>query len=91
MYLKEVCISCQSVYEQSRTDIVLNIDDFLDDKLNAEKFFQENFITSGMQILFDKVFERLEGRGIIGGRAKKFALKFRVKLLFSGKLDSNIF
>ena len=62
MYLKEACTPRQSVYEQSRTDVVLNIDDLLDDRVNAENFFQENFITSGMQILFDKVFERLEGR-----------------------------
>ena len=45
MYLKEACTPRQSVYEQSRTDVVLNIDDLLDDRVNAEKFFQENFIT----------------------------------------------
>lgn len=62
MYLNDACKPRQSVYEQSRTDVVLNIDDLLDDKINSENFFQENYITSGMQILLDKVFERLEGR-----------------------------
>ncbi|WP_411728528.1 DUF499 domain-containing protein [Methyloglobulus sp.] len=34
----------------------------LKDRISPDQFFDENFITSGMQTLLDKVFERLEGR-----------------------------
>lgn len=62
MNLSKACKPRQSVFDRSRRDVVLNIDDLLKDRINAEQFFDENFITSGMQTLLDKVFERLEGR-----------------------------
>jgi predicted AAA+ superfamily ATPase len=36
---------------------------FLEGKIEGEKFFEENFITSGMKTLFEKTFARLENRG----------------------------
>jgi len=62
MNLSKACKPRQSVFERSRRDVVLNIDDLLKDRINPDQFFDENFITSGMQTLLDKVFERLEGR-----------------------------
>ena len=62
MNLSQACKPRQSVFDRSRRDVVLNIDDLLKDRINGEQFFDENFITSGMQILLDKVFERLAGR-----------------------------
>lgn len=62
MNLNPTCTPRQSVFDRSRRDVVLNIDDLLKDRINPDQFFDENFITSGMQTLLDKVFERLEGR-----------------------------
>lgn len=62
MKLSTACKPRQSVFDRSRRDVVLNIDDLLKDRINPDQFFDENFITSGMQTLLDKVFERLEGR-----------------------------
>lgn len=62
MNLNQACKPRQSVFDRSRRDVVLNIDDLLKGRINDEQFFDENFITSGMQILLDKVFERLAGR-----------------------------
>jgi hypothetical protein len=61
MNLSTACKPRQSVFDRSRRDVVLNIDDLLKDRINPDQFFDENFITSGMQTLLDKVFERLEG------------------------------
>jgi len=62
MNLSTSCKPRQSVFDRSRRDVVLNIDDLLKDRISPDQFFDENFITSGMQTLLDKVFERLEGR-----------------------------
>ena len=62
MNLSEACKPRQSVFDGSRRDVVLNIDDLLKDRIDPALFFEENFITSGMQTLVDKVFERFEGK-----------------------------
>jgi predicted AAA+ superfamily ATPase len=59
MNLNTACKPRQSVFDRSRKDVVLNIDDLLKNKIDAHQFFSENFITSGMHTLFDKVFSRL--------------------------------
>lgn len=65
MYLSQVCEPRQSVFDRSRRDVVLNISDLLEDRIdseNVDRFFKENYITAGMQTLIDKAFERLENR-----------------------------
>ncbi|MDV2997406.1 MAG: hypothetical protein N4J56_007111 [Chroococcidiopsis sp. SAG 2025] len=42
--------------------MVLNISDLLEDRIDSDRFFEENYITAGMQTLIDKAFERLENR-----------------------------
>ena len=61
MYLKTSCIPRESVFNQDRRDVVLELSDFLKSKINAEDFFEENFITSGMKTLLEKIFSGLEG------------------------------
>ena len=63
MTLKTHCTPRQSVFDRNRRDIVLDLSDFLEGKIEGEKFFEENFITSGMKTLFEKTFARLENRG----------------------------
>ena len=61
MYLKTSCTPRESVFNRDRRDVVLNLSDLLESKIDAEAFFEENFITSGMKTLLEKTFSRLEG------------------------------
>ncbi|SIT51341.1 conserved hypothetical protein [Paraburkholderia piptadeniae] len=63
MTLNAQCIPRQSVFDRNRRDIVLDLSDFLEGKIDGEKFFEENFITGGMKTLFEKTFARLENHG----------------------------
>jgi Protein of unknown function (DUF499)/Fn3 associated len=65
MYLSQACKPRPSVFDRSRRDVVLNISDLLEDRIDLEKadrFFEENYITVGMQTLIDKAFGRLENK-----------------------------
>ena len=62
MFLSQACKPRKSVFDRNRRDVVLNISDLLQDRIDSEKFFEENFITGGMQTLLQRAFERLENR-----------------------------
>ena len=61
MYLKTSCIPRESVFNRDRRNVVLDLSDLLESKIDPEDFFEENFITSGMKTLLEKIFSRLEG------------------------------
>jgi Protein of unknown function (DUF499)/Fn3 associated len=61
MFLKQACKPRQSVFNKNRRDVVLDLSDLLEDKIDAASFFAENFTTSGMKTLLEKTFSRLEG------------------------------
>lgn len=63
MTLKTHCTPRTSVFDRGRRDIVLDLSDFLENKIDGGKFFEENFVTSGMKTLLEKTFARLENRG----------------------------
>lgn len=71
MFLKEACIPRKSVFNKERRDVVLDLSDLLDNKIYSERFFEENFVTSGMKILLEKVFNRLGG---VSDQASTFLL-----------------
>ncbi len=56
MYLKTSCTPRESVFNRNRRDVVLNLSDLLESKIDAEDFFEENFTTSGMKTLLEKTF-----------------------------------
>ena len=62
MFLSQACQPRKSVFDRNRRDVVLNISDLLQDRIDVKKFFDENFITGGMQTLLEKAFDRLENR-----------------------------
>lgn len=62
MSLKSHCTPRQSVFDRNRRDIVLDLSDFLENKIDGDKFFEENYPTNGMKTLFEKTFARLENR-----------------------------
>lgn len=61
MYLKKLCSPRESVFNRDRRDVVLDLSDLIESKINPGTFFDENFITSGMKTLLEKTFSRLEG------------------------------
>jgi hypothetical protein len=60
--LKELCHPRQSVFDKSRRDVVLDITDLTEGKIEPSTFFAENYITQGMKDLYQAVFRRLEGK-----------------------------
>ncbi|MCX6251131.1 MAG: DUF499 domain-containing protein [Bacteroidetes bacterium] len=60
--LKQILTPRPSVFDKSRRDVVLDLMDLTDGKINPEEFFSENYITNGMEQLYEAVFKRLEGR-----------------------------
>ena len=60
--LKQACKPRQSIFDQSKRDTVLSINNLIKDQINAEEFFEENCVTQGMRILLENGFKRLEGK-----------------------------
>jgi len=62
MQLNQACKPRESVFNRDRRDVVLDLSDLLEDKVDAAAFFEENFVTSGMKTLLEKTFGRLENK-----------------------------
>lgn len=61
MFLKQACSPRQSVFNKDHRDVVLDLSDLLEGKIDGKDFFDENFTTSGMKTLLEKTFSRLDG------------------------------
>ena len=64
--IKALCKPRDSVFSDSARDVVLDLSDFIEGKIDPEKFFDENFKTKGMGILFDTAFKRFSGQSGTG-------------------------
>ncbi len=64
--IAELLVPKESVFNDATRDDVLNLTDFAEGSIDASKFFDENFITSGMEILFNTAFERFKGESDTG-------------------------
>lgn len=64
--LYEVCKPRESVFDESKRDDTLDLSDLLDDSINGKEFFNETYITEGMELLFDTAFKRFEGKAASG-------------------------
>ena len=60
--LEKLCTPRPSVFDPQKRDTVLDLTDLIDDKIPADEFFSENYITEGMKSLLKHGFERLEGK-----------------------------
>ncbi len=60
--LKQLCVPRDSVFDKSRRDIVLDVTDLLEEKINPSEFFEENFPTDGMKQLLQHAFRRFAGK-----------------------------
>jgi len=56
----------ENVFTDTAREDVLNLTDFAEHRINADKFFSENFKTQGMTILFDTAFARFKGESDTG-------------------------
>ena len=57
--LMEACVPRESVFDTSTRDTVYSLDDL--NQLDAQEFFDENFVTSGMKTLLTEAFSRMDG------------------------------
>ena len=64
--VSSLCKPRESVFSEITRDDVLNLSDFIEGKIDAQKFFDENFKTKGMEILFDTAFKRFSGKSDTG-------------------------
>jgi Predicted ATPase (AAA+ superfamily) len=61
--LKQLLKPRPSIFDKSKRDTVLDLTDLMrKDKINAKTFFEENFITDGMNALYEGVIKRFEGK-----------------------------
>ncbi|CAN5217344.1 DUF499 domain-containing protein [soil metagenome] len=60
--LSTLCVPRESVFDRSRRDTVLDLDDLVAGKIDGAKFFEENFVTDGMRRLLREGFRRLQGQ-----------------------------
>lgn len=56
--LFELCKPRDSVFSDTKREDVLNLSDLVENRINPHDFFQENYLTQGMNILFETAFKR---------------------------------
>lgn len=59
--LKELCTPRDSVFDRARRDVVLDLTDLIENRINPNEFFTENYLTEGMKRLFRESFRRFAG------------------------------
>jgi hypothetical protein len=64
--LFEACKPRESVFDETKRDDTLDLSNLLDDSIDGKQFFEETFITEGMELLFDTAFKRFEGKASSG-------------------------
>lgn len=64
--LFESCKPRDSVFSETKREDVLNLSDLVENRINPHEFFNENFITQGMNILFEAGFKRFKRQSSTG-------------------------
>lgn len=64
--LKQLCKPRKSVFDKDRRDVVLDLTDLVDGKIEPKRFFEENFVTAGMRVLLREGFRRFAGHSASG-------------------------
>ena len=65
--LAQLCKPRQSVFDHNRRDVVLDLTDLAEDRIDPSEFFEENYFTVGMRHLLREAFRRFAGK-IAAGR-----------------------
>ena len=56
----------ESIFDESKRDDTLDLANLIDNSVDADRFFEETFVTEGMKLLFDTAFKRFEGKSSNG-------------------------
>lgn len=64
--VSDLCKPRDNVFQDTTKDDVLNLSDFVDGKIDVDKFFGENFTTKGMEMLFEIAFKRFQSKSDTG-------------------------
>lgn len=56
----------ESVFDESKRDDTLDLANLTDNTIDADRFFEETFITEGMELLLETAFKRFEGKASNG-------------------------
>lgn len=64
--LFELCKPRDSVFNDTKREDVLNLSDLVENRINPNEFFQENFLTQGMNVLFETTFKRFKRQSNTG-------------------------
>lgn len=64
--LYEVCKPRESIFDESKRDDTLDLSNIVDSSINGYDFFEETYITEGMELLFDTAFDRFRGKASSG-------------------------
>lgn len=64
--LQEACKPRQSVFDENKRDDVLELTDLIQNRINPNEFFEENFVTEGMKLLVETAFKRFHGKSASG-------------------------
>jgi len=59
--LQQLCTPRPSVFDRSKRDVVLDLTDLMDNRIQADEFFAENYVTEGMRRLLTHAFRRFRG------------------------------
>jgi hypothetical protein len=60
--LDKTCKPRQSVFDTARRDEVLDLTNLIENKINPDEFFKENYLTDGMRSLFREAFRVFAGK-----------------------------
>lgn len=60
--LYEVCRPRESVFDEAKRDDTLDLANLIDNSIEPREFFNETYITEGMELVFETAFKRFEGK-----------------------------
>ncbi|MBF0120192.1 MAG: DUF499 domain-containing protein [Desulfobacterales bacterium] len=64
--LFELCKPRLSVFDETKREDVLNLSDLVEGRIDPASFFEENYLTGGMNLLFETAFKRFIKKGTTG-------------------------
>jgi len=60
--VQQLCTPRKNIFAEKFRDYALNLTDLPEGKINADEFFEENFVTEGMETLVTTAFNRFAGK-----------------------------
>lgn len=64
--VSELCKPRDNVFMDTTRDDTLNLSNLMENRIDVDQFFNENYITKGMELLFTVAFRRFQGKSDTG-------------------------